>query len=140
VPVLEESGVLVRLPDWWRKRPKPRVNVTIGDKETSRFGADTMLDFNVELALGDQKLTQREWRELLAGEDGLVRLKGQWVEVDRQRIGEALDHWKRVEAEAGDGISFVENAALAGATVDLGWRATRKMKRAAGLWFPQAEG
>ena len=84
-PLLEESGVLVRLPDWWRKRPKPRVNVTIGDKKKSRFGADTMLDFNVELALGDQKLTEREWRELLAGEDGLVRLKGQWVEVDREQ-------------------------------------------------------
>jgi non-specific serine/threonine protein kinase len=121
VPLLEESGVLVRLPDWWRKRPKPRVNVTIGDKKKSRFGADTMLDFNVELALGDQKLTEREWRELLAAEDGLVRLKGQWVEVDREQIAEALDHWKRVEAEAGDGISFVEGMRLlAGATADLG--------------------
>ena len=23
VPVLEESGMLVRLPDWWKKRPAP---------------------------------------------------------------------------------------------------------------------
>ena len=31
VPLLEESGVLVRLPDWWKKRPRPRVGVTIGE-------------------------------------------------------------------------------------------------------------
>ena len=30
VPLLEESGILVRIPDWWRKRPRPRVAVTIG--------------------------------------------------------------------------------------------------------------
>jgi SNF2 family DNA or RNA helicase len=121
VPGLEESGVLIRLPDWWRKRSKPRVSVTIGDKKQSRFGVDEILDFNVELALGDQKLTRREWRELLEGEDGLVRLKGQWVEVDRERIAEALDHWKQVEARAGDGISFVEGMRLlAGATAELG--------------------
>ena len=31
VPLLEDSGILVRLPDWWKKRPRPRVSVTIGD-------------------------------------------------------------------------------------------------------------
>ena len=33
VPVFEESGILVRLPDWWKKRPRPRVGVTIGDAQ-----------------------------------------------------------------------------------------------------------
>ena len=121
VPGLEESGLLVRLPDWWRKRPKPRVSVTIGEENQSRFGVDSMLDFNVALALGGEQLTEEEWQELLAAGDGLVRLKGQWVEVDRERITEALEHWKRVEAAAGDGISFVEGMRLlAGATADLG--------------------
>jgi non-specific serine/threonine protein kinase len=52
VPILEESGLLVRVPDWWQKRPRPRVAVTMGEKKQSRIGADTMLDFKVELALG----------------------------------------------------------------------------------------
>ena len=27
---LEESGLSVRLPNWWRRRPRPQVSVTIG--------------------------------------------------------------------------------------------------------------
>jgi len=122
VPLFEESGLLVRVPDWWRKRPRPRVGVTIGEKKQNRFDADAMLDFRVELALGEQKLTEEEWRELLAAGDGLVYLKGQWVEVDRERLSEALEHWKRVETEAAEGgISFIEGMRLlAGAPADLG--------------------
>jgi non-specific serine/threonine protein kinase len=102
-PVLEESGVLVRLPDWWKKRPRPRVGVNIGEKKQSKFDADAMLDFQVQLVLGDQRLSQSEWRELMAAEDGLVLLRGQWVEVDREKLREALDHWKKLEEQAEDG-------------------------------------
>ena len=121
VPLLEESGLLVRLPDWWRKRSRPRVTVSIGDKKQSRFGADTMLDFKVGLALGDESLTAKEWRQLMATDDGLAYIKGQWVEVDREKLAQALDHWKQVEAHAaGEGITFIEGMRLlAGAPADL---------------------
>ena len=33
VPVLEQSGITVRLPDWWKKRPRPRVGATIGNAD-----------------------------------------------------------------------------------------------------------
>ena len=120
VPLLEDSGVLVRLPDWWKKRPRPRVSVKIGDNQQKRFDANGMLDFQVELALGDQQLTADEWRELMQADDGLVLLRGQWVEVDREHLQEALDHWKQVEAGVADGVSFVEGMRLlAGAPRDL---------------------
>ena len=120
VPVFEESGVLVRLPDWWKKRPRPRVGITIGDKRQKKFDDNAMLDFHVQLALGDQELTEAEWRELLAAEDGLMLLKGQWVEVDQQRLSEALEHWRKLEGERQDGLSFIEGMRLlAGAPADL---------------------
>ena len=120
VPVFEESGVLVRVPDWWKKRPRPRVAVTIGDRNQKRLDANSMLDFHVKLALGDQELTKSEWQELMAAEDGLVLLKGQWVEVDRERLAQALEHWKDVEQKAHDGMSFVEGMRLlAGAPTEL---------------------
>jgi non-specific serine/threonine protein kinase len=119
-PVFEESGVLVRLPDWWKKRPRPRVGITIGEKKRKKFDAKGMLDFKVHLALGDQELTEAEWRELIAGEEGLVLLRGQWVELDRNKLTEALDHWKQVEEQAQDGLSFIEGMRLlAGAPRDL---------------------
>ena len=120
-PLYEESGVLVRLPDWWRKRPRPQVGVTIGQKRQKTLGATTLLDFDVTVALGDQTLTNEEWKELLAADDGLVLLKGQWVEVDREKLTAALDHWKSVEKASQDGtLSFIEGMRLlAGAPAEL---------------------
>ena len=120
VPLLEDSGVLVRLPDWWKKRPRPRVRVTIGDAKHTCLDAQSVLDFEVQLALGDEELTATELDELMSAEDGLVLLRGQWVEVDRERLTEALEHWKQVEAATADGVSFVEGMRLlAGAPRDL---------------------
>ena len=145
VPLLEESGLLVRLPDWWRKRPRPRVSVTIGETKQNRFGADAMLDFQVSLALGDMKLTEKEWRQIMESQEGLAFIKGQWVEVDQQRLSQALEHWKQVEARTGeDGISFIEGMRLlAGAPADLNPDgASRDMDREwsfidAGRWFSE---
>ena len=80
-----------------------------------------MLDFKVGLVLGDQPLTEAEWRTLMASEDGLAYVKGQWVEVDRDKLSQALAHWKRVEADAADeGISFIQGMRLlAGAPATL---------------------
>jgi superfamily II DNA or RNA helicase len=120
VPLFEESGILVRVPDWWKKRPRPRVGITIGDNRQKRFDVHGMLDFKVQLALGDQELSEAEWRELIAGENDLVLLRGQWVEVDRDKLTEALDHWKQVEKQADGGLSFIDGMRLlAGAPIDL---------------------
>jgi SNF2 family DNA or RNA helicase len=121
VPVMEQSGITVRLPDWWKKRARPRVGITIGDTAQKRFDADGMLDFRMQVALGDEELTPEEFQALLDEEDGLVLLKGQWVEVDREKLQQALEHWQAVEEQATDGLSFSDGMRLlAGAPADLG--------------------
>ena len=118
---LEESGLSVRLPNWWRRRPRPQVSVTIGAGAPSTLGAGAMLDFNVSVALGDASLSPEELDSLLGGEDGLVLLKGQWVEVDRDKLREAIEHWNTLQRQAEGGeVSFVEGMRLlAGASADL---------------------
>jgi len=119
--ILEEAGLLVRLPNWWKKRPRPQVSVTIGAKKKGAFGVDAMLDFKVKLTLGDTQLTKKEWQELMDATAGLAFIKGQWVEVDQEKLSQVLEHWKEVEADAGsDGVSFIEGMRLlAGAPTDL---------------------
>ena len=72
-----------------------------------------LLDFSVQVALGDETLTEEEWQTLLHSEEPLVRLRGQWVELDRTRLTEVLAQWQKVQRQAGrDGISFVEGMRL----------------------------
>jgi non-specific serine/threonine protein kinase len=123
VPALEEAGLAVRVPDWWKKRPRPQVAVTIGEKKPSKFGTDALLDFDAHVALGADRLSEAELNALLSEVDdaGLVFVRGQWVEVDRDKLEQALDHWRDVERQAKDGqVTFVEGMRmLAGASADL---------------------
>jgi hypothetical protein len=113
IPLFEESGLLVRVPDWWRGgRPaRPQVNVRIGEKPGSLLGLESLMDFSVEVALEGERLTDAECRQLMAAKEGLVLLKGKWVEIDRDRLNQVLVHWQRIE-QGGDGVSFLEGMRL----------------------------
>jgi non-specific serine/threonine protein kinase len=121
VPALEASGLVVRLPDWWKKRPRPRVQVSIGSNVGESLSAKALLDFRVQLTLDGADLTPEEVATLTTAGEGLTFLRGQWVEVDGDKLCEALEQWRRVEAEAmAGGLSFVEGMRLlAGARRDL---------------------
>jgi superfamily II DNA or RNA helicase len=121
IPIFEACGIVVRIPDWWKPRqpPRPQVRVTIGNRAAG-LGLDAMLDFNVSLSLDGEELSRAEWEQLLAAGDGLVRLKGRWIELDRDKLDGVLAHWKKVQRDAaGDGISFLDGMRLlAGAAVE----------------------
>ncbi len=111
---MEESGVVVRLPDWWsaRRPPRPQVQVRLGKREPSGLGLEGMLDFDVALTLYGDELTEAERQSLLAATDGLALLRGKWGEVDRDRLQQALDHWKEVEQAQAKGIDFIQGMRL----------------------------
>lgn len=123
IPVLEASGIVVRIPDWWKPRqpPRPQVKVNIGNR-ASGLGMDALMDFDVSVSLGGVPLTDQEWQQLRAAGDGLVRLKGQWVEVDRVKLDAVLAHWKKVQRSSSSGdITFLEGMRLlAGAALEHG--------------------
>jgi superfamily II DNA or RNA helicase len=121
IPLYDECGLLALLPNWWRKRARPQVSVSLDSKKGGTLGMDALLEFRMGLALGDEELTDKEIKALLQNQDGLVRLRGEWVEADSGKLREALAHWQQVEREAGtDGISFIEGMRLlAGASADL---------------------
>ena len=80
-----------------------------------------MLDFSVRLTLGDEEITEAELQALREGSEGLVLLKGRWVEVDREKLDEVLRRWKAAQRSAADGLSFVEAMRLlAGADLAAG--------------------
>ncbi len=119
--VMEQAGVVVRVPDWWsaRRPPRPTVQVRIGNDPATTLGFGNLVDFDVGLALGGERLSPDEIRSMLKATEGLILLRGKWVEIDREKLSEALDHWKSLQAEHPDGISFIQGMRmLAGADVE----------------------
>lgn len=108
---LEKAGLVVRLPNWWSKtrRPRPSVSVSVGETAPSNVGLDALLDFDVRLTLGGEALSEAEMAKLLEASAGLVLIKGQWVEVDSDKLSRVLDQWRDVAARAEtDGVSFAQ--------------------------------
>jgi len=143
-PRMEEAGVVLRLPDWWsaRRPPRPQVQVQIGTRSDRQLGMDRLLDFQVSLALDGEALSEDECRQLLSGVEGLVLLRGKWVEVDREQLQQALDHWQRLERDNPDGVGFIEGMRLlAGAPLDAVETADEQMaawsRIMAGDWLRQ---
>jgi superfamily II DNA or RNA helicase len=120
-PDLENAGVVVRMPATWRasRPPRPQVTGTVGARAPSAVGLDGLLDFRMDITLDGETLSKREIATLLAGTDSLVLLRGQWVEVDRQRLERAMRQFHEAEQLAArDGLTFAEAMRmLAGAAV-----------------------
>src|SRR3954470_3123014 len=115
IPLFESSGLIVRVPDWWnaQKPARPRVSVKVDTKDSAGIGVDSLLKFSVGVSLGGETLGPDEIDQLLESSGGLIPLKGKWVEVDREKLNEALTHWKLVEQDVRrQGISFFEGMRL----------------------------
>ena len=141
VPVLESSGIMVRIPDWWKngRGVRPRVSVRVGEKKGAGLGVASMMQFSVEATLEGEKLTAAEWKALAGAGNGLVSLRGQWVEVDGDRLRDVLEHWKRIQASAGAGVSFLEGMRLL-AGVKLGGDAEAETGEATADWSEVSAG
>jgi hypothetical protein len=115
IPLFEQSGVVVRIPDWWKagRPPRPQVSVRIGEAGGNRLGTDSLLDFNVSVSLEGEPLTEAELKAILQSTGGLVLLKGKWVEVDRDKLQEVLNHWQQVQSATGrGGMTLLEGLRL----------------------------
>ncbi|MCL2323231.1 MAG: SNF2 helicase-associated domain-containing protein, partial [Oscillospiraceae bacterium] len=105
IPLYEESGILCRIPNWWKKNSNAaRLSLTIGDNAPSRVGMDAILRFDPAIYLGDERITREELEELLAQTEGLSFIKGKWVEVDHEKLKALLAAYEKADeiAELGE--------------------------------------
>lgn len=96
IPLYEQAGILCRIPKWWKNKSESlKVSVTIGGKEPARLGYSALVDFDASLYLGGEKITADELKQLLSEAEGLVFIKGKWVEVDHAKLTEALEAYEQ---------------------------------------------
>lgn len=121
IPHLEAAGIVLRVPSSWKagRPPRPKISATVGSNTPGVLGIDALLDFQIRVTLDGEPLTEDEVSKLLAGSDGLVLMRGRWVEVDREKLSDMLARFRQAEKTAVQGgVSFAEAMRmLAGAHV-----------------------
>src|SRR5215207_550082 len=98
-PTLGTAGFGVQLPGWWTK-PASRLGLRLTastpgqpgqvDAGNAALGFDALAEFRYDIAVGGQMLTADELAELAERKAPMVRLRGQWVELDARRLAAAL--------------------------------------------------
>jgi SNF2-related domain/SNF2 Helicase protein/Helicase conserved C-terminal domain len=98
-PALATAGFGVQLPGWWRK-PSARLGLRLTATTPAQPGRVAMsanslsvaavAEFRHELAIGGDVLTDHELAQLADLKQPLVRLRGQWVELDPRRLAAGM--------------------------------------------------
>jgi SNF2 family DNA or RNA helicase len=94
-----DFGIL--LPGWWtRKGTKTHLKAQAKVKSKklqagNGLTLDKIVSFDWEIALGDRVLTVTELQTLAKLKAPLVKVRGQWVEVNDAEIKAALEFWKK---------------------------------------------
>jgi SNF2 family DNA or RNA helicase len=123
-PLLAGAGFGVLLPDWVRRSRlglkltarSRTAAVSPGSVAAPAFSLSDLVDFRYELAIGDETLDPAELAELARLKVPLVRLRGQWVELDERHLDAALRFLER----GGSGIMSSGDALLAGLSESAG--------------------
>ena len=90
IPAIEDTGIVCRIPDWWKKsRQKAKVGVSL-TKKKSLLGLSTILEMEGYLEVDGERLTKTEIKKMLSMDEGLSLIKGKWVEVDHERLNALL--------------------------------------------------
>ena len=100
-PLLEANGIRTVLPEWATRtdhylglkliaRPGTSSEDS-GGVSLRRFGLESVIDFNWRLAVGDNELSAEDVEHLASTTAPLVRLHGQWLEVDPDKVRAALE-------------------------------------------------
>jgi SNF2 family DNA or RNA helicase len=102
--ILEDAGYKVMVPAWWTPQGRQRAKVRLkakgkslggNDKSKGYFSFETLVSYQYELSIGDEAVSEREWQQLVNAKSPLVQFRGQWIELDQDKMQEMLEFWKK---------------------------------------------
>jgi superfamily II DNA or RNA helicase len=124
---LGERGFGVLVPSWWKQRaPRLKTRLALGrplrgpggrGEGRGLLGMDALVDFNWELAIGDQTLSVDEFARLAQAKTALVQVRGEWMQLDPQQVQAALKLMQRHQKSQGK-LALGEALSLALAAED----------------------
>jgi SNF2 family DNA or RNA helicase len=130
--VLEDAGYAVIVPAWWtpegRRRVKVRLRTAVRPSQAGPtaqpggfFNLEAVVDYQYQLSIGGQPVSESEWQQLVAAKTPLVQFRGQWMELDRDRMQQLLEFWQ-TRRQSADDLRVLDLLKLANeAEDDLEW-------------------
>ncbi len=102
--VLEDAGFKIIVPAWYtpvgRRRAKIRLKASSSGKSATKtankgyFNLDSLVEYQYQLAIGDEEVSTKEWEQLVNAKTPLVHFRGEWMELDRDKMQEFLKFWQ----------------------------------------------
>jgi SNF2 family DNA or RNA helicase len=117
LPLIEAAGIKTHLPEN-RAAYVPELQITIGNHSRKDLGLQSLLDFNVRIMLGDKVLSSEDIKKLLGSTQKWVRLKNQWVKINKTELEKTLAAEKAFSLRHTKGLSFTESLQLLSAEED----------------------
>jgi len=130
-PQLEQLGLGVLAPPWWERVSSgpARLGVRLKVRSESaqdagageeanvapRFSLDSLVDYDWQVALGDEVMSKDEFRRLADLKVPLVRVRGEWVEINPREVESAIAFWEQRTRRRGLTVRDVLTMSLAGA-------------------------
>lgn len=117
-PLLKQNGFGVLLPSWWEK-PGARLGLKVrlrapddddSDRPTGQglFGLKSIVNYDVEAAIGNSPLSEAELQELINLKVPLVQVRGEWVELPPEEIETAIKFFEKMRREDGGELDLAE--------------------------------
>jgi SNF2 family DNA or RNA helicase len=107
--VLESAGYKVIIPAWWTPKGHKRAQVKLRakgkslsgsqEKAKSYFSYDTLVQYQYDLAIGGETVSEKEWLALVNAKSPLVQFRGQWMHLDQDNMAQMLTFWKKQQQE-----------------------------------------
>ncbi|MEL7351157.1 MAG: DEAD/DEAH box helicase [Cyanobacteria bacterium P01_A01_bin.116] len=140
--VLEDAGYKVIVPSWWTPQGRRRAQLKLraSSKSTSKssqsksyFSLDTLVEYQYELSIGGEKVSAKEWQQLVDAKTPLVQFRGEWIELDQAKMQEMMDFWQKHREDNADtqnGMSllqFMQMAASQGDDIEIDFSRDRTL-------------
>ncbi|MFB2891698.1 DEAD/DEAH box helicase [Aerosakkonemataceae cyanobacterium BLCC-F50] len=114
--ILEDAGYKVIVPAWWtpegRRRAKLRLKTSSSSTKKAAnnqgyFSLDALIEYQYQLSIGGQVVTPKEWEQLVNAKTPLIQFRGQWMELDPEKMQQMLDFW-RTHAQEKPNMTLIE--------------------------------
>ncbi|KAA1243399.1 DEAD/DEAH box helicase [Aquimarina sp. RZ0] len=100
LPIIKLLGIRILLPNSLKQLAKPQVSIKL-DSNSSKTDSKTylnlneMLDFQWQVAIGNQTISVAEFKKLVNNTSGVVNIKGEYVLIDPKQIQTLLNNLEK---------------------------------------------